>query len=179
MNVCLRAWRDEDAPALVAARWSNTDLDSQFGEVELTTETQAREFIAKRLACHDTAKNWAIVENGRAVGNVGLGAFNLRHGTAWAHYWLAHNARGRGYATGALTVAANWAFDNDLFRLELGHRVNNPASCRVARGAGFLIEGIERQKLRYGDERFDVEIHARLASDPEPKTARTDIFFEN
>jgi [ribosomal protein S5]-alanine N-acetyltransferase len=50
--------------------------------------------------------------------------------------------------------------------LELGHRTNNPASCVVARRARFLVEGLERQKLRYGDERFDVELHARLATDP-------------
>jgi RimJ/RimL family protein N-acetyltransferase len=42
------------------------------------------------------------------------------------------------------------------------------ASCRVASAAGFLAEGIERQKLRYGAERFDVQTHARLASDPYP-----------
>lgn len=46
--------------------------------------------------------------------------------------------------------------------------MNNPASCRVATSAGFLPEGIERAKLRYGDERFDVEAHARLRTDPAP-----------
>jgi RimJ/RimL family protein N-acetyltransferase len=46
--------------------------------------------------------------------------------------------------------------------------VNNPASCAVAMRAGFAAEGIERAKLRYGVERFDVETHARLATDPAP-----------
>jgi RimJ/RimL family protein N-acetyltransferase len=70
-----------------------------------------------------------------------------------------------------LQAVAEWAFEAGLFRLELGHRVNNPASCRVARAAGFSPEGIERQKLRYGAERFDVETHARLASAPETTTS--------
>lgn len=48
------------------------------------------------------------------------------------------------------------------------HRTNNPASCSGARRAGFLAEGIERAKLEYGSQRFDVETHARLASDPVP-----------
>jgi RimJ/RimL family protein N-acetyltransferase len=62
---------------------------------------------------------------------------------------------------------ADWALtDLGLFRLELGHRMDNPASCRVARRTGFAVEGLERAKLRYGDRRYDVEIHARLASDP-------------
>jgi RimJ/RimL family protein N-acetyltransferase len=52
-----------------------------------------------------------------------------------------------------------------LFRLELGHRVNNPASCRVASRAGFAVEGLERQKLLYDGVRYDVELHARLATD--------------
>jgi RimJ/RimL family protein N-acetyltransferase len=67
-----------------------------------------------------------------------------------------------------LTSVSTWAFDARLFRLELGHRLNNPASCRVATIAGFRAEGVERQKLRYGSERFDVETHARLATDPVP-----------
>jgi RimJ/RimL family protein N-acetyltransferase len=47
----------------------------------------------------------------------------------------------------------------------LGHRTHNPASCVVATRAGFAVEGLQRAKLRYGEERFDVELHARLATD--------------
>lgn len=67
-----------------------------------------------------------------------------------------------------MTTVADQAFCDGLERLELGHRLNNPASCRVATRAGFLAEGIERQKLRYGTQRFDVELHARLRTDPAP-----------
>jgi ribosomal-protein-alanine N-acetyltransferase len=79
------------------------------------------------------------------------------------------SVRGEGLATRALAALAKRAYrELGLFRLELGHRVNNPASCAVARGAGFAVEGVERAKLRYGDRRFDVETHARLATDPSP-----------
>ncbi|WP_346425826.1 GNAT family N-acetyltransferase [Plantibacter flavus] len=78
------------------------------------------------------------------------------------------SARGGGLATRAVRTVADHAFREGLFRLELGHRVNNPASCGVATRAGFLPEGIERQKLAYGADRFDVELHARLATDPVP-----------
>lgn len=64
---------------------------------------------------------------------------------------------------------AEWAVtDVGLFRLELGHRMNNPASCRVATRAGFPAEGVQRQKLVYDGVRHDVELHARLATDPVP-----------
>ena len=77
--------------------------------------------------------------------------------------------RGRGLATRGLIALADHAFgDLGLFRLELGHRTDNAASCRVAAKAGFAAEGIERSKLRYGDLRFDVETHARLVTDPPP-----------
>lgn len=175
MAVHLRPWREDDASALLAARRSNTDLVTQFGDAELADETDAREFIASRLSYGDGAKNWAIVVDGDPVGNVGLGVINRRHDSAWAHYWLANNARGHGYAGSALTAVAAWAFGAGLFRLELGHRVNNLASCRVANTAGFLVEGLERKKLRYGDSRFDVETHARLATDPKPARPRHDI----
>jgi RimJ/RimL family protein N-acetyltransferase len=144
-------------------------LTTQFADAVLSNEMHAADYIATFLPFDDRAKNWAVVQDGTAVGNVGLAAMEVRHQSAWASYWLASGARGRGYASRGLSAVASWAFDAGLFRLELGHRVNNPASCRVATAAGFLAEGIERQKLRYGEERFDVETHARLAIDPAPK----------
>lgn len=169
--VVLRPWTLADAPALRGASASTPDLRTQFGDASLHTDLQAEEFLRSSLAVGDTARNWAIVEDGVAIGNVGLAAIEWRHATAWAHYWVAASARGRGYATRALAAVAEHAFGAGLERLELGHRVNNPASCRVATGAGFLPEGIERRKLRYGTERFDVELHARLHTDPTPDHA--------
>ncbi|KQR25645.1 GNAT family N-acetyltransferase [Curtobacterium sp. Leaf154] len=168
MVVVLRPWSLDDAAALLVASRSDPDLATQFPEVGLDDEEHARAHITGALRFDDHARNWAIVEDGVAVGNVGLSAIEFRHGTAWAHYWVAADARGRGLAARALTSVSSWAFDAGLFRLELGHRTNNPASCRVAAAAGFSAEGIERQKLRYGSERFDVETHARLAIDPVP-----------
>lgn len=168
MTVLLRPWRPTDAPALVAARASAADLDTQFPDVDLSTTDQAAAHIASALPFGGRTKHWAIVDDGVAVGDIALSAIEWRHETAWVSYWLAAGARGRGLATAALTAVADYAFADGLFRLELGHRVNNPASCRVASRAGFVAEGLERAKLRYGDERFDVETHARLATDPVP-----------
>ena len=101
------------------------------------------------------------------MGHVGLSQIEHRHDTAWASYWVAETFRGRGLATRGLIALTDHAFrDLGLFRVELGHRADNIASCRVAVRAGFAAEGIERSKLRYGDLRFDVETHARLVTDP-------------
>jgi RimJ/RimL family protein N-acetyltransferase len=103
------------------------------------------------------------------LGHMTVDAVDRRHATGWVSYWTAAAARGRGVASRACRALSRWAFDEaGLFRLELGHRVNNPASCRVATGAGYLVEGRERQKLAYDGVRHDVELHARLATDPDP-----------
>lgn len=164
----LRPWQPSDAIALLRAYRTNPDLAPQLGGIDLASGGAARAAIAHRLPFHDTARNWAIVDERSLIGNVGLSNIERRHGTAWAHYWLVAAARGQGFASRALASVAEWAFHDGLYRLELGHRVNNPDSCRVAQRAGFIAEGIEREKLRYGEERFDVENHARLRSDPAP-----------
>ncbi|MFS0731369.1 GNAT family protein [Curtobacterium sp. 1P10AnD] len=164
--IVLRPWLVGDADALVAARASSDDLDTQFGP--LPDADAAARFIETVLVTETDRQHRAIVVDGVAVGNVGLTAIEHRHDTAWVSYWLARSGRGRGLATRAVATVAERAFRDGLFRLELGHRVNNPASCRVATGAGFRSEGVERQKLRYGADRFDVETHARLATDPAP-----------
>ena len=128
--------------------------------------SEAEQTVSFLAASSASVRNFAIDVNGAAVGNVGISAMEDRHGTGWIYFWLSTEARGRGVAAIALATVADWAFERrGLFRLELGHRTNNPASCAVAQRAGFLAEGIERRKLRYGAERFDVETHARLATD--------------
>lgn len=168
VNVALRPWVSRDAAALVAAAHSSTDLTTQFDGADLSSLSEAEALIERSFRFDEHAKNWAIVEDGVAVGNIGASAIEFRHGTAWMYYWLSAAARGKGYAVGALVAVSDWAFTSGLYRLELGHRVNNPASCRVATAAGFQAEGVEREKLRYGTDRFDVETHARLATDTAP-----------
>lgn len=168
--ITLRSWRSEDAAVLRDIAEATPDLATQTNGAALSTVAECETFIAERLPCTASVVNLAIAVDDIPVGNVGLSSIEYSHGTAWTYYWLASNARGRGLATRALASIALWAFDEQrLYRLELGHRTNNPASCGVASRAGFTPEGIEREKLRYGTERFDVERHARLATDAAPR----------
>lgn len=128
----LRPWKREDAVALRAMDVSTPDLRNQIADADLSSVANAENFIEQTLASTEARKNWAIVDDGVAVGNAG--AFNIewRYATAWGYYWLGSSARGRGLATQSVNSVAGWAFSAGLFRLELGHRVNNPASCGVA-----------------------------------------------
>jgi len=170
MEPGLRWWTAADAPALRDAVAESPDLATQLGDAPLDSVRACAAVIEERLADRRAdAVNLALTVDGRAVGNIGVTRIERRHGTAWVSYWLTTSSRGSGLLTRGLTSTARWAHhDLDIFRLELGHRVDNVASCAVARAVGFGAEGLERAKLQYGETRYDVETHARLATDPLP-----------
>ncbi|WP_315280295.1 GNAT family protein [Kocuria carniphila] len=166
----LRDWTVDDAARLLDLVGASSGLRNQFGAQQLTTVGECEQFICSTYAPgQESQRHFAIELNGQLVGNIGLTHIDRTHEMAWVSYWVGAEARGHQLATRGLITACDWAFRKaGLFRLELGHRVNNPASCVVAGQAGFVTEGVERAKLKYGSERFDVELHARLATDPEP-----------
>lgn len=168
----LRPWVADDAPALLAAVRASEDLARQFGGVVPSTPEEALEHIATVLLFSEAHRNLAVVVDGEAVGNVAVTSIETRHRTGWCHYWLARSARGEGLAAAGLATLASWAFQRGVERLELGHRLNNPASGEVARRAGFSPEGVERGKLLYDGARYDVRTWARLLGDPEPEGQR-------
>jgi RimJ/RimL family protein N-acetyltransferase len=165
-GLLLRPWQPGDAPAVLRA-FAPDEMARQTGR-PVTTAAEALEWIAAREGerAAGSGYTWAVVREGVAVGSVAVAAVNHDHGTGWVSYWTTETARGRGAATAGVRALARWAFGGlGLHRLELGHRTNNPASCAVAVRAGFAAEGVERERLRYGDARYDVERHARLATD--------------
>lgn len=168
-SLLLRPWQAADAGALASVYRGSPDLARQLGP-EAGSAAGAQRIIREDLGWDPVnACNLALEAGGIAVGNAGISSIDFRHGTAWTYYWLAAPVRGKGLAARALATLSRWALEElHLHRLELGHRTNNPASCRVALAAGFAPEGIQRAKLRYGVDRFDVETHARLATDPAP-----------
>lgn len=107
------------------------------------------------------------------IGLVGI-SVDQENRTGWFFYWLRAAWRGRGLASQAAATVATTALRPvsdagwGLERLELGHRASNPASGAVARAAGFIHEGTERQKFLIDGERHDVLIYGRLLNDPVP-----------
>lgn len=163
----LRPWHPDDASAVLRAfapeemdRQTDRPVDDRLGALAWIAE-RVRERGAR------TGYSWAVVGEGDEVlGCVALTVVNPVHQLGWVSYWTTESARGRGVAPAGVRTLAHWAFGElGLYRLELGHRTDNTASCKVAQRSGFAPEGIERGKLRYGDVRYDVERHARLADD--------------
>ena len=123
---------------------------------------------ARRLSENPFA--FALSADGSLLGVVAL---NVDHENrlGWFWYWTHHSHRHRGLAKRAAATVANWALrDGGIERLELGHRANNPASGAVARAAGFVHEGIEREKFLVDGARVDVLTYGRLRGDPRPST---------
>lgn len=139
--VVLRPWTDGDVAAITAAcqdpqisRW--TQVPSPY------TPEDARLFIglAARLWAAGTAAPLAITAaaDGTVVGATGLNAIDAGTASADLGYWVAAHARGRGVATRAVELVAEWAFGAlALERLELRPHRDNAGSQAVARRAGF------------------------------------------
>jgi RimJ/RimL family protein N-acetyltransferase len=105
---------------------------------------------------------------GRLIANISIFAIDDEHASAKVGYRVMPQHRGNGYAREALIAVTAWAFaELGLARIQLEHAVANPASCRVALGAGYRPEGTLRAAYRTPDgERFDDHVHGRLAVDP-------------
>ena len=164
----LRGWTDDDVPSLLLA-FEPAEMRWQHSGAPIDNADAALDWILVREEAwrSGTGYVFAVTDaDDDVLGCIGVTAIDRRHDIGWVSYWTVAAARGRGVASAAAIAISEWAFaDLGLFRLELGHRTDNPASCKVATKAGYAVEGLERAKLRYGDQRYDAEIHARLATD--------------
>jgi ribosomal-protein-alanine N-acetyltransferase len=164
----LRRWRLADARRLATAH-QDPDLAGQGG---IRDEATAVDWIG-RVADLGNGHVYAIADAyDRPIGCVAVTNID-RHQVGWTWYWTVAEVRGQGVARDALRALAAWAHHHaGLYRLELGHCTSNPASCGVAASAGFLVEGVERERLSCDGVRHDVERHARLVADPLPRPSR-------
>jgi RimJ/RimL family protein N-acetyltransferase len=77
-------------------------------------------------------------------------------------YWIAPNARGRGYATRAAILLTRWLFGLGAARVFLTIVAGNEESVAVARRAGFVYEGTMRDHSVWQGQRCDVMLFAAL-----------------
>lgn len=165
-GLVLRRWREDDAAAYWAA------LESPGGRLwhgwSLVTHDNVVAALARRRdwSTGDHA-SWALADAARLVGSISLHRIDREQEDAEIGYWIAPVARGYGFAALAAEAVCRWAFaDLALHRIQLFHAVENVASARVAKNAGFTCEGRLRQSHRYGDGvRHDEFIWARLSTD--------------
>lgn len=115
-------------------------------------------------------------DSGTPLGHISVSRIDRAMRSACVGYWVLPEARGQGVATRALAATARWVFaDLRLHRLELDHAVGHEVSCKVAERGGFRYEGTLRGAMWEEGRRDafrDCHLHARLATDPEPRRTR-------
>ncbi|TWP32746.1 GNAT family N-acetyltransferase [Leekyejoonella antrihumi] len=167
MRPILRSFEAADAAAVLDA-FADPEMARQGDVADLE---QAAAWICAMTEGGLDRHVFAIDLDGTAVGAVGVTAIDRENRVGWFWYWLHRAHRGCGTASRAAATVSNWALSvGGLERLELGHRVNNPASGVVAEAAGFVREGVERGKFLIAGVRVDVLTYGRLITDPVPLT---------
>jgi RimJ/RimL family protein N-acetyltransferase len=125
--VTLRPWNEDDVDALI---------DGIDGDLEIAA--------VRSMWREGLASPFAIIVDGEAVGGCGINWLERDQGVGDIGYWIRRDARGRGYVTRAVQLAARWAFECGCERLQLRADSENETSLRVAERAGFLREGVQR-----------------------------------
>jgi ribosomal-protein-serine acetyltransferase len=86
--------------------------------------------------------------SGSFVGAAGLNQFNAANNFANLGYWIRESQQGRGYASRAARLLADFGFGTlKLNRVELVAAEGNLASRRVAEKVGARFEGMLRDRL--------------------------------
>ncbi len=164
-TVILHAGPTPSAPALVLRPWRIGDVAAL---VEVFRDPELRHWTSSAVENEADAIRWvqgqepgweagdrfgfAVLETqpdrsqGQLVGNAVLKEVASGKPSAEVGYWTAAHARGRGVAPRALEALTDWAFDtlgaDGLERLELLHRVDNSASCRVAHKSRYDLDSV-------------------------------------
>lgn len=160
----LRPVRPGDALQVLHS-FSSDPLMARQGQIE--DLGQAEQYTQNLVQNPDQAA-YAITVEDELVGLV-CASIDRSNANGWFWYWMNASHRSRHLCSRAAATLATYLLNQGgLHRLELGARANNPASIKVARAAGFIAEGVEREKFAMDGARVDVHTFARLASDPIP-----------
>ncbi|MEO0981305.1 MAG: GNAT family N-acetyltransferase [Pseudomonadota bacterium] len=139
----LRPPRAEDAEPLNALI-QDPRVYRNVGRIPPNAPLQnTREFIERTAASRAarTGLSCLIFRDGELIGTTG-GGDGGRHGPFDVGYWITPPAWGQGYATEAFTALLAWLQSEwGLKAVTAGYFVDNPASGRVLRKAGFLPAG--------------------------------------
>jgi RimJ/RimL family protein N-acetyltransferase len=143
----VRSWRWEDLESLVRHA-DNVHVARQLRDrfPHPYTRADGEAWLALALG-QQPQTSFAIEADGEAVGSIGVMlGYDVERVSAEVGYWLGERVWGRGLATAALRVLAEYAFPTyDLTRLFALPFAHNLASRRVLEKAGFTLDAILRK----------------------------------
>jgi RimJ/RimL family protein N-acetyltransferase len=167
-SVLLRPWRASDVPDNLMA--FSDPVVQQFSWPQATAFTQqdARDYFLGQESARLSGQEaqFALVDpkgEESVWGGVSIYDVNRQQATAALGYWLCPQARGRGVASGAVRLLAQWGFTKlGLARIELTCGPDNTASQRVAARCGFQREGVMRSHQAFKGGRRDTMLFSLL-----------------
>jgi ribosomal-protein-serine acetyltransferase len=153
-KISIRLYRPEDAPLLFAAvRESMATMSPWLTWCHPNYSMEdSLKFVQSRQAEWEKDTHYSLAifdsERGRFLGGVGINFVNRVHQLANLGYWIRSSEVKRGFATRAVRLMAQFAFEElKLQRIEIIVATRNVASSRVAEKAGATREGILRNRL--------------------------------
>lgn len=114
-----------------------------------------------------TAYGFCIRAGGAIVGRLTLSqVFRRAFKNCYLGYFVGEEHNGRGYATGAVRLAVDYAFDElRLHRVQANVMTKNPRSGRVLEKAGFRKEGLALRYLQIAGRWEDHYLYAVTVED--------------
>jgi RimJ/RimL family protein N-acetyltransferase len=171
-EIIVRPYRPEDIPALFeAARASIPELSEWMPWCHPNYSIEeTRSFILSRPEqwAKDAEYGFGVFsrEDGRFLGGVGVNFINRVHDMANLGYWVRSSETGRGIASKAARLVAQFGLGQLGFqRIEILAATANIASQRVAEKAGALKEGVLRNRLRLHGQPVDAVLYSLIAED--------------
>jgi RimJ/RimL family protein N-acetyltransferase len=171
--VTLRAWREDDVPAIVEA-CRDPEVIYWTRVPDPYDESDAHEYIAQAEKTREegSAISTAIcdADSGDYLGSIDLRL--ARDGRGDIGYFVAAHARRRGVATRAVKLLADYGFRKlGLGRIEIVTHPENAVSQRVAEGAGFTREAVLHGYISLRDDsRSDAVMFSRVAATERPRS---------
>lgn len=130
--------------------------------------TESLKWIRHEIAPDEIG--FVIIEPGdELVGSCGLNGFSELNRFANLGYWVRSDMAGRGHATRATRLLAEYALRTlGLARIEILMSVENHASRRVAERVGARFEGQLRSRLLLNGRHHDADLFSLTATDNDP-----------
>lgn len=144
--------------------------DAEAGESEAASavpDEQLREWYATRNDQPDRL-DLAIVDQGtgKLVGEVVINEVDTSNRSANFRILIGPDGRNRGLGTEATHLIVDHCFRTSVLnRIELCVYAFNPRAQRAYEKAGFSVEGVQREALRYDDGYVDAIVMSRLRSE--------------
>jgi RimJ/RimL family protein N-acetyltransferase len=162
-------------------RWALTDLacvEEAAADASIPEGTTVPAVYTEREGLAWIDRQWSRADSGEGLSlaiadtssdeAVGAAVLMLRPQppSAGVGYWVVERARGRGFATRAITMLSRWALtEAGLARVEALVEPDNVASQRVLERAGFAWEGRLRSYLAFAGRRADAFMYSLLPDD--------------